>query len=571
MLDLKNSRIGYSIKDGKQDNEVLLIYSNNASMNAPITWRINIDNKVIVQRSRKPFVKYLVWNDNTWININEEKYNNLKKQIKDTLKKESEIVKNSFNISINKKVLSSLLGLSVTKNFYDNLNKRSNNKIITHDFILAIIDIMFTDPDNNDEYKNINFRNINLIDNPDLKKVLFNVENTDTTTLIINMFKDLIMGAYCLKVGQTKSWNDAREIIKDDVISENHPYLKTMANLLEINFNRSDDIESKIEKSHSILELIKDSINTLKKMNIINYSNEDNYGFRINTPNKDVNMKRQDIMKGLTLINFADNLMTNMNNDNKSNNDDDDDDDDLDGVEVLSCNKINKILTNKNGKYFMLPNKENKSILLTMDKAVAFNLDLFTKNSQLDLLSNNGSECNIDKKYFLDLKNNYILFDASNLFDETTKPLCFNIKNNRNDVLSFNLCDLKINNLTNIELDQNDIDNNILKNVKTYNMFTNRNIYIFTIYSLTKQNINLNLFINSDIDTVKVNNISTNKIKKLNVSNKNYYHNDMTYYKFTDDNLLLNEGNNTIIINNDDINVLNSVKDIKLIIIANKV
>ena len=109
-----------------------------------------------------------------------------------------------------------MLGLSVTKNFYDNLNKRSNNKIITHDFILAIIDIMFTNPENDDEYKNINFRNINLIDNKDLKNVLFNVENTDSTTLIINMFKDLIMGAYCLKVGQTKSWNDAREIIKDD-------------------------------------------------------------------------------------------------------------------------------------------------------------------------------------------------------------------------------------------------------------------------------------------------------------------------------------------------------------------
>ena len=218
----------------------------------------------------------------------------------------------------------------------------------------------------------------------------------------------------------------------------------------------------------------------------------------------------------------------------------------------------------------MLPNKENKSMLITIDKAIAFNLELFKKNTQLDLLSNNGSECTIDNKYFLDLKNNYVLFDATNLFDETTKPLCFNIKNSRNEILSINLCNFKINNFTNIELDQHEIESNILKNVETYNMFTNRNIFIFTIYSLTKQNIKLNLFLNSDIDTIKVNNISTNKIKKLNVFNKNFYHNDITYYKFTDDNYLLNEGNNTIIINNDDINVLNSVKDIKLIIIANK-
>ena len=93
----------------------------------------------------------------------------------------------------------------------------------------------------------------------------------------------------------------------------------------------------------------------------------------------------------------------------------------------------------------------------------------------------------------------------------------------------------------------------------------------YTIYTLTKQNISLNLLINSDIDTLKVNNISTNKIYKFNISKNNYYHNDITFYKFNNDDILLCEGNNTIIINNDDINVLNGVKDIKLIIIANKI
>ena len=87
MLDLKNSRIGYNIKDGKKDNEVLLLYSNNAATNTPITWRINMDNKVTIQRSRKAFVRYLAWNNNTWINISKDKYDDLKKKIKDTLKK----------------------------------------------------------------------------------------------------------------------------------------------------------------------------------------------------------------------------------------------------------------------------------------------------------------------------------------------------------------------------------------------------------------------------------------------------------------------------------------------------
>ena len=602
MLELRNPNIGYNIKAGLSNNEKLRIYSLNASNMLPITWRINLRNKLRILRNNRPFQYFFRWDGETWQAIDEEEYNienksetenqtkndmvnqtenqtenDMENQTEKSSKKVVSLNKRKLNIGLNKKVISTLLGLGITKTFYNKLNKRSKNKktIITNDFLVAITDLVFTDPETNEEYEYLNLSNIEMIDNVDVRKILFNMENETTPTLLFNMFKDLVMGIYCLNVAKNSSWKEAREIVKDDVISENHPYLKTISNILELNFNKSDDLDNMVEKSHSLMELIKQSVNKMKKMNILKYDKVDNnMGFKFEIADKNINMKKNDIMKGLTFINFANNLMNNINHDKKGENEDesdDDSDDELDGVDVISQDCKNLFKVSKAGKYFMVQDTPYKSLIMSFEDNIAFNKDIFLNNANLAVLSNNGSEVEVNEKYILDMKNNYILFDAKNYFETATtgQPLCFNMKTKKNETVKIYLSNIGINDITNIEIDKYKIESNLIdKLIPTYNMITDRNIFIFSLYSLVKKKVEIDFYINNKIDILKINNSTTSKLERIKIDKESvFYHNDIKYYKYKKCELDIIDGNNIIIINNDEVNVSANIKDIKVIII----
>lgn len=584
MLELSNPNIGYNIKSGINNNEKLKIYSLNASNNTPIIWKINLRNKLRILKNNRPFEYYFKWDGKTWQAIDENEYK-IKKENEINKKEENEKEENEkkiisvnnrkLNIGLNKKVIITLLGLGITKTFYNKLNKKNKNKktIITNDFLVAITDIIFTDPDTKEEYEYLNISNIEMIDNSDVRKILFNMENEQTPTLLFNMFKDLVMGIYCLNIAKNSSWNDAREIVKDDVISENHPYLKTISNILEINFNKSDDIDNMVEKSHSLMELIKQSVYKMKKMNILNYNKSDNMGFKLEIADKNINMKKNDIMKGLTFINFANNLMNNINQEKNMDNEDnsDSDEDELDGVDVISRDCKNIFKVSKTGKYFMIPDTPYKSLIMSFEDNIAFNKDIFLNNSKLSILSNNGNEEEINNKYILDMKNNYILFDSKNYFETATtgQPLCFNMKTKKNETVKIYLSNIGINDITNIETDKYKIESNLIdKLIPTYDMITDRNIYIFSLYSLVKKKVKIDFYINNKIDMLKINNSTTSNITRIKIDKDSvFYHNDIKYYKYTNCYLDIIDGNNIIIINNDEVNVSANIKDIKVIII----
>ena len=106
------------------------------------------------------------------------------------------------------------------------------------------------------------------------------------------------------------------------------------------------------------------------------------------------------------------------------------------------------------------------------------------------------------------------------------------------------------------------------KLIPTYNMITDRNIFIFSLYSLVKKKVEIDFYINNKIDLLKINNSTTSKLERIKIDKESvFYHNDIKYYKYKNCELDIIDGNNIIIINNDEVNVSANIKDIKIIII----